>query len=97
MADHQIPLTGPAGTAPLSSRPGLRVTVELSVAASEILNPSASGFLVELSRAFEGRRADLLERRRKRQADLDGGALPISSRRTRSIRESEWRVRADSR
>jgi malate synthase len=47
-----------------------------------------------LQRELGLRRRELLERRRTRQDELDGGALPGFRQDTRWIRESEWRVAA---
>jgi len=57
-----------------------------------ILGDGALAFLAELERRFGGRRRELLERRRERQARLDGGWRPDFLAETRSIREGDWRV-----
>jgi len=58
----------------------------------EILTPEAQAFLAALHGRFDGRRRELLERRKLRQAEIDGGKLPDFLPETASIRESEWTV-----
>ena len=60
--------------------------------ADEILTPSALEFLAELHGRFDGRRLDLLNRRKDRQARFDAGQLPDFREDTRDIRESDWTV-----
>jgi malate synthase len=63
------------------------------LAASErVLSPPALAFLNELHREFEGRRRDLLQRRRERQAEFDAGRLPDFLPETHSVREGDWSV-----
>ncbi len=57
---------------------------------AEILTPPALAFLSDLARTFEGRRQDLLARRKVRQKELDNGALPDFLPSTASIRAQEW-------
>jgi malate synthase len=57
-----------------------------------ILTPDSEQFLVELHRRFNGRRLELLERRRVRQHDIDSGHLPDFLEESRQIRESAWTV-----
>ncbi len=49
-------------------------------------------FIADLSRMFEDRRQALLELRKRRQADLDGGILPHFQPSTAHIRNSDWTV-----
>jgi malate synthase len=58
----------------------------------EILTAGALDFLAMLHREFNGRRLELLDRRRARQRRLDEGELPSFLEETRHIRESDWRV-----
>ncbi|MBM3774090.1 MAG: malate synthase A [Acidobacteria bacterium] len=58
----------------------------------EILTGEALRFLSGLSDQFDGRRRELLERRRARQAEIDGGRLPDFLPETAHIRASEWKV-----
>ena len=59
---------------------------------SEILTDQAVEFLGQLSRNFDARRKELLARRKVRQKEIDGGALPNFLPETASIREKEWTV-----
>lgn len=73
-------------------QPGLELRAPLSQEHAEILSPESLGFIVELQRAFNARRKELLAERRKRQKHLDAGERPDFLPETRSIRESEWSV-----
>ena len=65
-----------------------------SAAEAQILTSEASNFLTKLARQFEGRRQELLARRRARQEDLDRGKMPDFLPETASIRQEEWTVAA---
>jgi malate synthase len=58
----------------------------------EVLTPEALRFVVELQREFGPTRNLLLQRRRERQAQLDGGELPDFLPETEEIRERDWTV-----
>lgn len=59
----------------------------------EILTPQALAFLALLQRSFNGRRKELLERRKIRQADLDRGALLDFLPETKHIRDDPtWKA-----
>ena len=58
----------------------------------EILSPDAVHFLAQLHRMFDGRRRELLERRRQRQAAIDKGEVPAFLPETEAIRKSDWKV-----
>ncbi|HKE23331.1 MAG TPA: malate synthase A [Bryobacteraceae bacterium] len=58
----------------------------------EILTPDALQFVSELHHRFEGRRRELLDARRARQAAIDAGEMPDFLPGTASVRESEWTV-----
>jgi malate synthase len=55
-----------------------------------ILTDEAVSFLTALSRQFEERRQQLLDRRRIRQQEIDGGALPDFLEETAGVRNSDW-------
>ncbi len=55
-----------------------------------ILTDEAVSFLTALSREFEERRRQLLEKRRVRQQEVDGGAMPDFLVETAWIRNSDW-------
>src|SRR3954452_22574942 len=57
----------------------------------EILTPPALAFLAELHRAFDGRRRELLDRRKSREAELVAGATLDFLAETKDVREGDWR------
>ncbi len=59
---------------------------------SAILSPDAMNFIGEMAHAFNGRRLELLSRRRDRQREFDNGAKPDFLPETAAIREGSWRV-----
>ena len=77
-----------AGTYPA----GIEITGEVTPEYAEILTPEAVGFVAMLQRAFGRRRAELLERRTQRQAEMDAGALPDFLPETRAVRDDDWTV-----
>src|SRR6059058_4353706 len=58
----------------------------------DILSARALDFLAALAHGFEPRRRELLERRRRRQAELDAGKLPDFLPETKAIRDDAWSV-----
>src|SRR6195256_3697713 len=58
----------------------------------QVLTADAQAFLTKLARAFEGRRQELLARRRGRPQQIDSGQLPGFLPETASIRKQDWRV-----
>jgi len=71
---------------------GMRITAEITPPFAEILTPEALEFVARLSRAFEGTRQALLQRRAERQTTLDAGATPDFLPETAEIRNSDWTV-----
>jgi malate synthase len=59
---------------------------------AEILTPEALQFVNALCTRFDGRRQELLERRRARQKDIDAGKFPDFLPETASIRAGDWKV-----
>ena len=57
-----------------------------------VLTPDALGFVARLARAFEPRRRELLEARRRRQEEIFAGRMPDFLPATRDVREREWTV-----
>src|SRR5437667_3057185 len=57
----------------------------------EILTPGALGFLADLHRTFDGRRRELLARRREREAELAAGGTLDFLEETKDVREGDWR------
>ncbi len=58
----------------------------------EVLSRDALAFVARLEREVRGERHALLERRRERQAEIDGGGRPDFLASTRAVREGDWRV-----
>jgi malate synthase len=71
---------------------GIEITGTLPENFSEILVPEALKLVAKLHRTFNGRRKELLERRNRRQADLDNGKTPDFLPETAQIRADNWRV-----
>jgi malate synthase len=63
-----------------------------TAAEAQILTSEASAFLTRLARKFEGRRRELLARRRVRQQEIDAGKMPDFLPETAGIRQDEWMV-----
>jgi malate synthase len=57
-----------------------------------VLTGDALEFVADLHRAFNPQRLELLDRRRDRQAELEGGQMPRLLAETALIREAEWQV-----
>lgn len=72
--------------------PGIRILKPIEGAAEIVLDPVALDFVADLHRRFDGRRRELLERRRHRAEAIDAGAQPGFLEETRSVREGDWRV-----
>ena len=70
--------------------PGIEITGRVTPEYAQILTPEAVAFAAKLQRAFGNRRAELLARRARRQAELDAGALPDFLPETRAIRDADW-------
>src|SRR5580765_1823634 len=70
----------------------VRITVPAHDDQKSILTQDAVLFLTKLASVFDGRRQDLLARRRERQEKLDRGYLPDFLPETAKVREQEWRV-----
>jgi len=72
--------------------PGVETLAPISPSQAEILTPEAMAFIVDLHRAFNPHRKELLAARSERQKRLDAGEKPDFLSSTREIRESEWTV-----
>jgi malate synthase len=71
---------------------GVEVLAPVPADLAEVLSPEALDFVVQLHRAFDGRRRDLLDRRRRLQDDLDRGWLPDFLADTQDVRRGDWKV-----
>ncbi|MFJ4667157.1 malate synthase A [Kitasatospora purpeofusca] len=85
MAADQGP--GASPTAPVVTVAGPRVH-----RAEEVLTPEAVAFVVGLHRSFEGRRRDLLARRRERRAGIARTGTLDFLPDTAGVRAADWRV-----
>ncbi len=68
----------------------VQIDATITEADRAILTDEAVNFLTALSHQFEERRQQLLERRRVRQQQIDGGVLPEFLKETAEIRNSDW-------
>ncbi|MBI4444494.1 MAG: malate synthase A [Acidobacteria bacterium] len=88
-----VPVSG-EGFAEVLRREGIEARAPLPEAYQGVLTPEALRFVARLARRFEERRLEVLERRRARQKELDGGKFPDFLKETVKVREAEWRVAA---
>ncbi len=71
----------------------MEVKGEITPQFEKILTPEAFVFLAELHQKFDARRHELLEKRNKRQAEIDKGNMPTFLAETKHIREDKtWKV-----
>ncbi|MFJ6134984.1 malate synthase A [Kitasatospora sp. NPDC092286] len=95
MATDQGPSRSPGPGVPpdaLSAAPAVTVAGPRVHRAEEVLTPEAVAFVAGLHRAFEGRRQELLARRRARRAEIaEAGTLDFLPG-TAHIRAGDWRV-----
>ncbi|WP_424192170.1 malate synthase A [Ampullimonas aquatilis] len=71
---------------------GMEINAPVSPEFAEILTPDALALVAKLSRAFEGRRQELLAARVERTKRLDAGELPDFLPATKNIREGDWKI-----
>src|SRR5260221_9224207 len=71
---------------------GIEIAGTLSENFREILTPGALQLVAKLHRSFNGRRQELLERRNRRQEELDQGKTPDFLPETAQIRAGDWKV-----
>ena len=76
----------------MSSFPGVEFLAPITETYSEILTPEAIDFVVDLQRAFNKRRKELLTARHERQKRIDAGEKPDFLAATKSVRDAEWTV-----
>ncbi len=76
----------------LTKLEGISITGPEVPGYQEILTAEAVSFLGHLARTFGARREALLERRRVRQSEIDGGKLPDFLPETASVRAGDWTV-----
>lgn len=71
---------------------GVSIEGEMEDGYDEILTPDAIDFIANLHRRFTDRRNELLERRSRRQAEIDAGQDLDFPDETAEIREGDWQV-----
>lgn len=71
---------------------GVEITAPITENHKQVLTTEALEFYATLHRAFNGRRLELLEARKQRQAELDAGKMPDYDPETASVREGDWQV-----
>ena len=71
---------------------GITLTGPLNAGFADILTLEALGFVAGLSRRFERRRQELMQKREVRQAQFDAGALPDFLPETRAVRDGDWAI-----
>src|SRR6202165_111744 len=71
---------------------GIEITGEITPEFAEILTPEALNFVAMLVRAFGGRREELLQKRARRQVEIDAGKMPDFLPETEHIRKSDWTI-----
>lgn len=84
----------PSSVSPAPDLPGIQVHGPIKPGYERVISKEALGFLAMLHRRFNGRRLELLDRRKVVQARLDAGELPDFLVETRAIRDGDWRVAA---
>src|ERR1700693_1579696 len=70
----------------------IQITGAVTPEFAEILTPEALNFVATLSRAFASRREELLQRRARRQAEIDAGKMPDFLPETEHIRQGDWSI-----
>lgn len=71
---------------------GIDIKVTLTAEQSSILSPEALTFIAEFARKFDKVRLSLLDRRVKRQAELEAGKTLDFLAETASVRNGDWRI-----
>ena len=71
---------------------GVEILAPVTDTQAEILTENALALVAKLHRTFNGRRLELLEARKKRQAELDAGATPGFHEETKEVRAGDWKV-----
>ncbi len=71
---------------------GIEIRAPISEEFAEILTPAAMDFVALLEWTFRERHGELLQRRARRQSEIDAGKMPDFLPETAHIRESDWSV-----
>jgi malate synthase len=76
-----------------SSKAGeIEVVGPVTAEFAQILTPDAMKFVATLVRTFAGRREELLQKRVRRQAEIDAGKMPNFLPETEHIRQGSWTI-----
>ncbi len=76
----------------MSSPASIQIRAQITKEFGEILTNDALAFLGSLEERFGERRLELLARRAKVQAEIDGGKFPDFLAETRALREGNWTI-----
>jgi malate synthase len=76
----------------LSLPQGMHITGAIEPGFETILTPEALKLVVDLHRAFQSRRKELLQARAERTKRLDAGERPDFLAQTKAVRESDWKI-----
>ncbi len=79
-------------SAELNLPEGVEILAPVTESQAGILTKDALEFFATLQREFGGRRLELLEERKKRQAELDAGKMPDFDPATQEVRDGDWKV-----
>ncbi len=79
---------------PLDLPTGVAISAPTEGRNREVLSREALEFFATLQREFNPRRLELLEARKTRQKEIDGGKLPDFLPETADIRNGDWTVDA---
>lgn len=71
---------------------GINIKASVTAEQAAVLTPEAMDFIAGLARKFEPVRQSLLERRVKRQAELDSGKMPDFLPETAAVRNGDWTI-----
>jgi malate synthase len=71
---------------------GMQILGQIKPGYEQVLTPGALALVLKLSRAFEGRRQELLAVRTARAARLDAGERPDFLADTAHIRDGDWKI-----
>ncbi|MBY0586295.1 malate synthase A [bacterium] len=71
---------------------GIELRGAMTPECQQVLTPEAVALVAKLHRQFNARRRELLDRRKKVQAEIDAGKLPDFLPETKSVREGNWKI-----
>jgi len=71
----------------------IKISGEILSRYNEIISDKALQFVQEIHERFNSRRLELLNERKKRQKDIDGGGKLDFLSETKKIRETDWKIK----